>query len=102
MIDARSAVGTHPSGAGGGPWRDCTYYGVEIPSLVHLLLSQRNALIAMPREIDWASEKAAVTTPAFDTTYRRIPATIPTSDSSPRFEDIIMIGTPRVPMLRMS
>ncbi len=70
MIDARSAVGTHPSGAGGGPWRDCTYYGVEIPSLVHLLLSQRNALIAMPREIDWASEKAAVTTPAFDTTYR--------------------------------
>ncbi|HVJ46459.1 MAG TPA: discoidin domain-containing protein, partial [Luteolibacter sp.] len=69
MNDARSAIGTHPSAFGGAPWRDGAYYSFEIPSLVHLLLTRRDAVVALPREIDLAAEKARVLAPAFDSTY---------------------------------
>lgn len=74
MNDARSAVGTHPSAFGGAPWRDGTYYSFEIPSLVHLLLTRREAVVALPREIDLEAEKTRVLAPAFDTTYQSLTA----------------------------
>jgi hypothetical protein len=69
MNDARSGVGTHPSAFGGAPWRDGTYYSFEIPSLVHLLLTRRDAVVGLPREIDWPAEKARVLSQTFDSTY---------------------------------
>ncbi len=72
MTDARSGIGTHPSAYGGAPWRDGAYYSFEVPSLVHMLLTRRGAIMAMPREIDWPAEKARVLNPAFDTIYKSL------------------------------
>lgn len=66
MTDARSGSGTHASAFGGCPWRDGTYYSFEIPSLIHLLLTARQDVLAMPREIDWEAEKARVLSPTFN------------------------------------
>ena len=74
MNDARSGVGTHPSAFGGAPWRDGTYYSFEIPSLVHLLLTRRDAVVALPHEIDWQAEKTRILSPAFDSTYQSLTA----------------------------
>ncbi|MCX7010063.1 MAG: hypothetical protein NTY53_22965, partial [Kiritimatiellaeota bacterium] len=60
MVDSRSGVGTHYSAFGGCPWRDGTYYSFEIPSLVYLLLNDRATIEAMPREVNYAAEKAMV------------------------------------------
>lgn len=65
LIDSRSVVATHPSAYGGCPWRDGTYYDAIIPSLVLFYLSDPEKIDAMPRQIDWAAEKARVTDPAF-------------------------------------
>ena len=65
LIDTRSVVGTHPSAFGGCPWRDGTYYDSLLPSLVLFYLSDRAAVDAMPRQIDWAADKARVTAPDF-------------------------------------
>ncbi len=65
LIDARSVVGTHPSAFGGCPWRDGTYYDAIIPSLVLFYLSDRERIAAMPRQIDWAADKARVTAADF-------------------------------------
>lgn len=65
LIDARSAVGTHPSAYGGCPWRDGTYYDAIIPALVLFYLSDPDAVKAMPRQIDWEAEKARFTAPSF-------------------------------------
>ncbi|WAC19601.1 discoidin domain-containing protein [Luteolibacter sp. SL250] len=74
MNDARSVIGTHPSAFGGAPWRDGTYYSFEIPSLVHLLLTRRDVVVALPREIDWEAEKATILSPAFDGIYKELTA----------------------------
>jgi hypothetical protein len=74
MNDARSAIGTHPSAFGGAPWRDGTYYSFEIPSLVHLLLTRRDVVVSLPREIDWEVEKATILSPAFDGIYKELTA----------------------------
>ena len=60
MVDSRSGVGTHHSAFGGCPWRDGTYYSFEIPSLVYLLLNDRATIEAMPRDVNYAAEKAMV------------------------------------------
>ncbi len=65
LMDARSVVGTHPSAYGGCPWRDGTYYDAIIPSLVLFYLADQKAIEAMPRQIDWAAEKARVLNPEF-------------------------------------
>lgn len=65
LIDSRAVVATHPSAFGGCPWRDGTYYDAIIPSLVLFYLSDREKVDAMPRQIDWAAEKARVMDPAF-------------------------------------
>lgn len=65
LIDSRSVVATHPSAYGGCPWRDGTYYDAIIPSLALFYLSDRGQVEAMPRQIDWAAEKAKVMDPAF-------------------------------------
>ena len=65
LIDSRSVVATHPSAYGGCPWRDGTYYDAIIPSLVLFYLADRKAIDAMPRQINWAAEKAKVIDPAF-------------------------------------
>jgi len=72
MNDARSGIGTHPSAFGGAPWRDGTYYSFEIPSLVHLLLTKRDAVVGLPREIDLAAEKTYILSPAFLTAYKSL------------------------------
>lgn len=70
MNDARSGIGTHPSAYGGAPWRDGTFYSFEIPSLVHLLLTRRDAVIALPHEIDWEAEKTYILSPAYTSIYQ--------------------------------
>jgi hypothetical protein len=65
LIDSRSVVGTHPSAYGGCPWRDGTYYDAIIPSLVLFYVADKTTIDAMPRQIDWAAEKARVTAPSF-------------------------------------
>lgn len=65
LIDSRSALGTHPSAFGGCPWRDGTYYDAILPALVLFQLSDPATIAAMPRQIDWAAEKARVTAPDF-------------------------------------
>lgn len=72
MNDARSGVGTHPTAFGGAPWRDGTYYSFEIPSLVHLLLTRRDIVVGLPREIDWEAEKTYILSPAFTNDYRQL------------------------------
>jgi hypothetical protein len=58
MIDDRSGVGTHPSAFGGCPWRDGTYYSFEVPSLILLYLNDRNAMLNMPCQINYAADSA--------------------------------------------
>jgi len=65
LIDSRSALGTHPSAFGGCPWRDGTYYDAIIPALVMFYLADPERVNAMPRQIDWAAEKARVMSPDF-------------------------------------
>ena len=65
LIDSRSAIGTHASAYGGCPWRDGTYYDAIIPALVVAYLADPDAMKSMPRQIDWAADKARVTSPAF-------------------------------------
>ena len=65
MIDCRSVVGTHPSAYGGTPWRDGTYYDFAVPSLVLMHLADPQLIESMPRQIDWAADKARVLSPEF-------------------------------------
>lgn len=65
LIDSRSALGTHPSAYGGCPWRDGTYYDAILPALVLFYLSDRATIEAMPRQLDWAADKARVSAPTF-------------------------------------
>jgi hypothetical protein len=65
LNDSRAVVATHPSAYGGCPWRDGTYYDAIIPSLVLFYLADQKAIDAMPRQIDWAAEKARVLNPNF-------------------------------------
>lgn len=65
LIDARSAVGTHPSAFGGAPWRDGCYYDAIVPSLVMFYLADPEGVKAMPRQIDWEADKKRVTAPDF-------------------------------------
>ena len=74
MNDARSGIGTHPSAFGGAPWRDGTYYSFEIPSLVHLLLTRRDVVVALSPEIDWEAEKSYILSTTFGTAYRELTA----------------------------
>jgi hypothetical protein len=60
LIDSRSVVGTHPSAYGGCPWRDGTYYDAILPSLVLLERADPARVAAMPRQIDWHSDKRRV------------------------------------------
>jgi hypothetical protein len=60
-------VGTHPSAYGGCPWRDGTYYSFEVPSLVCLFLNEPEAILRMPREINYAKEQAKVLATNFAT-----------------------------------
>jgi hypothetical protein len=65
LIDTRSAAGTHPSAYGGCPWRDGTYYDAIIPSLVLFYLADPKHVEAMPKQIDWAADKARVSATNF-------------------------------------
>ena len=65
LNDSRAVVATHPSAYGGCPWRDGTYYDAIIPSLVLFYLADQKTIDAMPRQIDWAKEKARVLSPEF-------------------------------------
>lgn len=65
LIDSRSAVGTHPSAYGGCPWRDGTYYDAILPSLVLFYLADPSLVQSMPRQMDWAADKARVTAQGF-------------------------------------
>lgn len=65
MIDCRSVLGTHPSAFGGCPWRDGTYYDFAVPSLVQLYLADPAFHQRLPRQIDWAADKARVLSPTF-------------------------------------
>ena len=65
MMDCRSVLGTHPSAYGGCPWRDGTYYDFAVPSLVLMYLADSTAIEAMPRQVDWARDKARVLSPDF-------------------------------------
>lgn len=65
LIDARSAVGTHPSAYGGCPWRDGTYYDAILPALTLFYLADPKLVEAMPRQIDWQADKKRVTAPDF-------------------------------------
>jgi Cellulase N-terminal ig-like domain len=65
LIDARSAVGSHPSAFGGSPWRDGCYYDAIVPSLVMLYLADPAGVNSMLKQIDWAADKKRVTAPQF-------------------------------------
>ncbi|MBT8038213.1 MAG: hypothetical protein KJO21_11770 [Verrucomicrobiae bacterium] len=65
LIDTRAVVGTHPSAFGGCPWRDGTYYDAILPSLVLFLMAYPEEIAAMPRQIDWASDRARILSPDF-------------------------------------
>ena len=65
MQDARSVSGTHPSGFGGSPWRDGTYYSYELPSLVLMYLSAKSTLDHLPIEIDYQQDKERILDPGF-------------------------------------
>ena len=67
LNDVRSVTGTHPSAYGGCAFRDGTYYDAIVPALVQFYLSDQAFIDAMPRQIDWAADKARVT--AADFTY---------------------------------
>jgi len=70
LIDSRSAVGTHASAYGGCPWRDGTYYDAILPALVMFYLADPAAVRAMPRQMDWAADKARVTAAGFGFTEK--------------------------------
>ncbi|MEO7599961.1 MAG: hypothetical protein ABIV50_13575, partial [Opitutus sp.] len=65
MVDIRSVTGTHPSAYGGGAFRDSTYYAFEAPSLIMLYQAAPKLIDRMPRQIDWAADKARVMSPDF-------------------------------------
>lgn len=65
MVDIRSVTGTHPSAYGGGAFRDSTYYAFEAPSLIMLYQAAPKLVDAMPRQINWAADKARVLAPNF-------------------------------------
>ncbi len=65
LVDSRSVVGTHPSAFGGCPWRDGTYYDFIIPSLVLMYLSDNVTVENMPKQIDWAADKARINSADF-------------------------------------
>lgn len=65
LIDSRSVVGTHPSAYGGCPWRDGTYYDTILPALVLFYLADSERVKAMPKQIDWAADKARIEDPGF-------------------------------------
>lgn len=65
FIDTRAVVGTHPSAFGGCPWRDGTYYDAILPSLTLLYMAYPELIEAMPKQIDWAADKARVLAPDF-------------------------------------
>ncbi len=65
MQDARSVAGTHPSGYGGSPWRDGTYYSYEMPSLVLMYLSAQSVFDRLPIEMSYAQDKKKVLDPSF-------------------------------------
>jgi hypothetical protein len=65
LNDSRSAVGTHASAYGGCPWRDGTYYDSILPALVLFYLADPALVRSMPRQIDWAADKARITAPGF-------------------------------------
>jgi len=65
LIDARSAVGTHPSAYGGCPWRDGAYYDAIVPALVMFYLADPERVNAMPRQLDWEADKKRVAAPDF-------------------------------------
>jgi len=65
MIDCRSIVGTHPSAWGGCPWRDGTHYDFAVPSLILMHLADPARIEAMPRQLDWAADKARFQSPQF-------------------------------------
>lgn len=67
MVDCRSGVGTHPSAFGGCPWRDGTYYSFEVPSLIYLFLNDRDAMLSLPRDVNYAADKAKVLAPNYAT-----------------------------------
>lgn len=60
LIDTRAVVGTHPSAFGGCPWRDGNYYDAILPALVLFYLADGKRIDSMPRQIDWAADKARV------------------------------------------
>lgn len=70
LIDSRSAVGTHASAYGGCPWRDGTYYDAILPALVLFYLADPATVQAMPRQMDWAADKARVTAAGFGFTEK--------------------------------
>jgi hypothetical protein len=65
MVDIRSVTGTHPSAYGGGAYRDSTFYAFEAPSLIMLYQAAPKLVDRMPRQIDWAADKARVLAPDF-------------------------------------
>lgn len=65
MIDCRSVIGTHPSAYGGTPWRDGTYYDFAVPSLILMQLADSKRIECMPRQIDWAADRARIMSSAF-------------------------------------
>ncbi len=65
MIDVRSAVATHPSGSGGGAWRDGGYFTYELGSLALMQMAHPGYYRAMPGEIDLAAEGAALLDPGY-------------------------------------
>jgi hypothetical protein len=65
LIDVRSVVGTHPSAFGGCAWRDGTYYDFNLASVVLMHLADPARHASMPRQIDWAAERARVLDPHF-------------------------------------
>lgn len=61
LIDVRSVVGTHPSAYGGGPWRDgWVDTDFVLPSLILFYLANKEEVLSMPRQIDYAAEKSRV------------------------------------------
>jgi|GEM_PF-187512 len=65
LIDVRAAIGTHNSAFGGCPWRDGTYYDTVLPSLVLFYLADPERVESMPRQMDWAADKAKIMDPEF-------------------------------------
>jgi hypothetical protein len=65
MIDVRSAVATHPSGSGGGAWRDGGYFTYETGSLALMQMAHPGYYRALPGEIDLAAEGAALLDPGY-------------------------------------